>query len=86
MSLLHLKMHSSNLHRLAWDLGVLNELIVSPVTEWWRGLSKEEFEKDTAIDYYHNQIGIEEATKSSGKEAPLYEIVRRTAKEGKFRY
>jgi hypothetical protein len=35
---------------------------------------------------YINELGIEEAVKSAGKEVPLYELVRRLAKEGKFRY
>jgi hypothetical protein len=53
---------------------------------WWEGSSKEELARDTSIDYYHNQLDIEEAVKAGDKEVPLYELVRRLAKEGRFRY
>lgn len=72
--------------RLSWDLGAFNELIISPITGWLAGSTKEELTRDTEIDYYHNQLGIEEAVKHSGKDLALYEIVRRLAKERKFRY
>lgn len=42
--------------------------------------------RDTEIDYYHNQLGIEEAVKVEGEEVPLYELVRRLAKEGRPRF
>jgi hypothetical protein len=71
---------------LTWQLGVLNELIISPIAGWLGGRTKEAIARDTEIDFYHNQLGIEEAAKSAGKEVPLYKLVRRLAQEGKFRY
>lgn len=68
--------------RLTWELGDLNEIISSPLAAWRRGESREELLRDTEIDYYHNQLGIEEAVKSAGKDVPLYELVRRLAKAG----
>jgi hypothetical protein len=67
-------------------MGVLNELIISPIAARRKGESEGEHTQDTAIDLYHNQLGIEEAVKYAGKEVPLYELVRRLAKEGRFRY
>ena len=71
---------------LTWKLGVLQELLISPITGWWHWSTKEKIAKDTEIDYYHNRLGIEEAVKAGDKEAPLYGLVRRLAKEGRFRY
>ena len=72
--------------RLTWTLGVLQELLISPITGRLAGSTKEEIARDTEIDYYHNQLGIEEAVKHSGEDVSLYELVRRLAKEGRFRY
>lgn len=72
--------------RLTWTLGVLNEMFISPITGRLAGSTKEEIARDSEIDYYHNQLGIEEAVKHSGRDVQLYELVKRLVLEGKFRY
>jgi hypothetical protein len=71
---------------IAWNLGVINELLLSSPGAWRRGDPREKHRKDTEIDYYHNQLGIEEAMKSADKKVPLYELTKRLLREGKLRY
>jgi hypothetical protein len=74
---------------LVEKLGALNERFLSSPGALYKETPRDVHREDTIIDYHHNDLGIKWAKRYKGKEVSwdeLYDLSRRLAKGGEFRY